>query len=488
MSLYSFIKMNKVGEIPKFKNKFNENLKMGNRFYPIEHAVHYNSVDCFDYLLENTNLKVCNRLMELAVISHNNYYFGKLIEKDINPLSGVKAAISKKFYNMDKLKQLLSHENAKHCPTELTSLFTNLKDAAIINALYDSGVEFREEDIMADVIDHKKLDLVKLLIDKGCNVNIKNTCSYFSYTPLVRACRIGNEKIVKLLLNNGAQVNLESEMYYYDGNRKLKLSPLMTVIMMKAIRDYKYNVNTGIKLAKLLVNNGADVNYETVVGEWTTTHTTHTEKGSVTKHVVQKDKEDMTIMRMAVLTGNAKMIEFLLDKGCILNRSYLPDATKNAHYYRNVSDEDIANVLKIFIRIYGHSIANDCIGNIPLSFHLIEKGLENTIVAIKDHITVSKNEKGQTQLERAIEKCQNITVNALINIGKPNISKIKINDNLRPYAQIRFILNLVYDVYNIKFEKIDEQLKDMIKYIRDYKHEHNDSELNKMIRIYNLQI
>lgn len=485
MSLYSCIKMNKVGELHKFNN-FNEKLTMGNRFYPIEHAIHYDSVDCFNYLLDNTNLKVCDRLMELAVISHNNYYFGKLIDKDIDPISGINIALSKKFYNLDKLKQLLSHENAKHCPTKLTLLFTNLKDLNVINALFDSGAEFREEDIMADVIDHKKSDLVKLLIDKGCNVNTKNTCSYFTYTPLARACRIGNEKIVKLLLDNGAQVDLESEMYYYDGNRKIILSPLMTVIMMKSVGGYKYNVNTGIKLASLLVNNDADVNYKTVVGEWITTHTIYTEKGSTTNHIVQKNKESMTMMRMAVLTSNPKMIEFLLDRGCILDRSYLSDATENANYYRNVSDKEIAGILKIFMRIHGPSVVNDCINGMPLSFHLIEIGLEDSIVAIKEHIVPSKNEKGQTQLERAIEKCQNKSVSALIYIGKPDVNKIEIYDNLRPHTQIRYILNLIYEVHNIKFKTIDKQLKDMIKYIREHKEEDNDNELDKLIRIYNL--
>jgi ankyrin repeat protein len=118
-------------------------------YHPLHLAIHYNKVDCIDYLLSinvNVNVKDCNGIMPLhVVISNNNIKYTTLLLNDINK---------------------------------------NIQDN-YRNTLLSLAILKQNEEI------------VKLSLDNKCDVNISNGVSLFNLS-----CIVGNINIIKLLLNN----------------------------------------------------------------------------------------------------------------------------------------------------------------------------------------------------------------------------------------------------------------------------------------------
>ncbi|MCB1179062.1 MAG: ankyrin repeat domain-containing protein [Leptospiraceae bacterium] len=86
-----------------------------------------------------------------------------------------------------------------------------------------------------------KPDIVELLLKNGAAPNFRNNQGY---SALMKASEIGNEDIITLLIRNGAKVNLTP----IDGTEKLTALHLAII-------------GGKIETTKLLITNGADINY-----------------------------------------------------------------------------------------------------------------------------------------------------------------------------------------------------------------------------------
>ncbi|MCD4783719.1 MAG: ankyrin repeat domain-containing protein [Candidatus Eremiobacteraeota bacterium] len=82
-----------------------------------------------------------------------------------------------------------------------------------------------------------EIEMVKLLIDNGADVNAKNK----GITPLHGAAIGGKTDSVMLLIDNGADVNAKDKKY---GSTPL----------------YDAAINSNLEIAKILLDNGANVN------------------------------------------------------------------------------------------------------------------------------------------------------------------------------------------------------------------------------------
>ena len=81
------------------------------------------------------------------------------------------------------------------------------------------------------------LDLVKLLLERGANVNSQNNI-FYGQTALIRASENGHTEIVKLLSTNGADVNIQ-DIYG------------QTALILSSLRGH-------LEVIKLLLEKGAD--------------------------------------------------------------------------------------------------------------------------------------------------------------------------------------------------------------------------------------
>jgi ankyrin repeat protein len=159
-----------------------------------------------------------------------------------------------------------------------------------------------------------KADTVQLLLQKGADVNSRRERSRFTnitqlkFTPLMTACLYENadNEIIKLLIDNGADINAQS----FLGETALKIA--------SGRRVAKSGVHTGVKdtiIEKLLLDNGADVNI--------------------------RDKRNRTALMEASKVNNIELVKLLLDHGADVNIKDNQDKTA----YMITSDPNIKQFL-----------------------------------------------------------------------------------------------------------------------------------------------
>ena len=192
-------------------------------------------------------------------------------------------------------------------------------------------------------IKENNVNLVKMIINKGANINIISFINNYSdeYSPLMIASKNGNKEIVNLLIKNGANVNLLNSS---------SMSALMTttydrhlitpeqIEVMKILIDAGANPNLSIIenettldrvwgndiASKLLINNGADVNgIEIFSGFTKLMGAAYAGDDIMVKyllnhgadHTFRDYEEDKTALMFAQDRGNNKVIKLLMDAG-----------------------------------------------------------------------------------------------------------------------------------------------------------------------------
>ena len=146
-------------------------------------------------------------------------------------------------------------------------------------------------------------DTVKLLLEKGANINTKDS---EGWTPLHHAARSGNEEIIKLLLERGANVNATNN----NGT---------TALMSAAWRGY-------VEIIKLLFANGADVSAKDNFGE-TALMAAATEGKTNAINLLLEERADVnaksndgeTAIEFAAWAGQANAVVLLLQRGADIN-------------------------------------------------------------------------------------------------------------------------------------------------------------------------
>lgn len=104
-------------------------------------------------------------------------------------------------------------------PLTIASKRTN---AAIVRILLDAGGNVDGVDNLGfahlyHAIYHNRLDIVQLLIDRGCNKHFRNV---ITYTELAAKC--GHVDIVKLLISNGFVATMYHPIYLFNFLSSLK--------------------------------------------------------------------------------------------------------------------------------------------------------------------------------------------------------------------------------------------------------------------------
>ena len=246
--------------------------------------------------------------------------------------------------NIEKLKTILS-ENPGLLDAEDSKGFTPVHSAVV------GGKE----------------DVVKFLIDKGADLNIRNKNGL---TPVFTAIDRGRNNIAKVLIENGADINIKG----YRGSTLLHMaarggdSGLAQVLLDKGakinVRDSRGNTplhmafesnqleNRRFGLIKMLVDNGADVNAKNSAGSTPFILTVQKNFSEIALYMIEKSKDKMevfpngkSLLHWAASAGKTDLVETLLKNGADKNEN-TADGKTPLYYavkYGNKETIDILN-------------------------------------------------------------------------------------------------------------------------------------------------
>ncbi len=171
-------------------------------------------------------------------------------------------------------------------------------------------------------IHENKIDLVKLILDKGADVNLLSFSNNYNneYSPLMIAVENGNKEIVKLLIKNGADVNLVNSS---------SMSALMT-----ATDDRHKTAPLKIEIMKILIHAGANPNLSFIDNETTLDRVWG---NTIASKLLIDNGADVNSIEIfsgfsklmgAAYSGDTKMVEYLLKHGADYTlRDYEEDKT-----------------------------------------------------------------------------------------------------------------------------------------------------------------
>ena len=272
----------KAGNVADVSQYLDTSAKI-NKYYgfgwPLGLAVKHQHLDLVNYLLEkggDPNKSGSPTPLERAVELENREIISLLLEKEAKVRKhAIRKAIEKK--NLDVLENLIAHSEEPFGPkgparTALISI-PNLQTAnfliklgADINAVSESGQSALH--FISDI------EVAKLLVDMGLNANARTEQGnnplhcYYEDTP-------SNLDILAYLIKSGADVNAANDdgetplhamiRYNHVNQVELLLMEGANVHTKDMQSDYPlhsaaWHGEDGIKLAKLLISNGADIN------------------------------------------------------------------------------------------------------------------------------------------------------------------------------------------------------------------------------------
>ena len=149
----------------------------------------------------------------------------------------------KKIKDMDKLHQAIRN-------LEIEKVKSSLKGEVDLKGTMLSVCSSQSEDF------ETQLDLIKMLLKKGANVNEKDKNGV---SPLHRAVRFRSPKVVEFLIKKGADID------YAD--KRNASTPLHKAVVNSGAPSTKGKGKEAIEIIKILLDNGANPNLKNKKGK-----------------------------------------------------------------------------------------------------------------------------------------------------------------------------------------------------------------------------
>ena len=192
---------------------------------------------------------------------------------------------------------------------ELFSFLRDLKDAdkalELLHAGYPLDPLFRDRhgvSVLFYAVQYGNLPLVKLLVEKGCDVNeqLSNL-----YTPLMYAVRNNRIEVVKFLLENGADMEIADKEGW-------------TPLIIAAVSRY-------FPIMRLLIEKGANIHHRSLCNYTTFLHaliegaTLEDVQYLVAKGAAVNDTTVRSVLMEAVKRNELQIVRYLIEQGADVN-------------------------------------------------------------------------------------------------------------------------------------------------------------------------
>ena len=402
--------------------------------------------------------------LQVALYYGNIGAFEILLESGADPNHGkqdrgdTEAAMKPLFYCayhglVEEAKQLLAHKadiNVKYWGGKLSAAYFAVDGGyvEVAELLLQNGADANEnpEDwdlILLAAVSHrdeaKSLAMARLLLDHGARIDEEDNSSSWRSTALSRAAGLESTEVVKLLLDRGADVNhrgTDSESPLYAACYSCRLANVKTLIAAGA------NVNEepddpdnwspihacydNAEIVRTLLDNGADANRLAERQSCLHLAVRNHEPDTVRVLLAHRPKVDLELARaspsddddnytalcLVCLSGNgARIARQLLDAGA--NADHQTELGKRPlDICVEAGSTAVARVLLEY-RIPVDTVDND--GNTPL--HHVSPSTERTLIKLLVRAGVDPwkpNNKGATPLRRAVEVGNSAVVKYLL--------------------------------------------------------------------------
>lgn len=202
--------------------------------------------NALSYAYKNDDLQMIKLLVENGA----NYIYQKNTGVDSDAF--FKDVLEKRIESNDKYNVYLCETGEIYIKTKTFNfnpafIVTNKKNITTsittsLHKLENINKSFRGMTLLMHACKQENVEIIKLLISNGSNINIKDNYKDSGNNALMYACRIGNLKIVELFLSKGAKVDLVNN----SGDNALF-----------CVLQFGKNKN---KIIELLLLHGADIN------------------------------------------------------------------------------------------------------------------------------------------------------------------------------------------------------------------------------------
>jgi ankyrin repeat protein len=162
-------------------------------------------------------------------------------------------------------------------------------------------------------ISENDMDKIKKMYDKGTN---KDTYKGYSCMLLSYAIENGTHDMIELLIDKGLDVSCTQRTQYHDAH------PLLIHVILNARFDRRYD----LKLVKLLIEKGADVNVTTQYGLTPIIVACNSENLEIAKLLIEKGANvnaanhiGKTALHTALDSCDREIVDFLIDNGADVN-------------------------------------------------------------------------------------------------------------------------------------------------------------------------
>jgi len=413
-------------ECNKYKSHINLNIKDLNGEYPIFVAFHYGSVEIFEYLLKyNVDLNVRdnnnNTLLSLTVSSGSKKIFRHLLERKVhinikgnNGVYPLMKAIMKNDYEMVVL--LIEYGIKQNINMNITDINGNtpltlsykLNHKNIFKYLLNY-FDINEKDsngnnILYYVIDNKDIVTMNYLIRNNIDITSKNK-SMISCLDL--AISKGYEILFSLLKNqfiSSMNVNIQ------NSDNEI---PLISIL-----KSNQYSLKEKTYLVDILISKGSDVNYSDKSGNTSLIYAIQYKCLSIVKLLVENGANvnyynpstNKTILKYAVDSGVLDIVKYLV----IYNANLYCSCPKAVPLF----GETIVDINEIYIDIVVYLVPKLKIGDITgnIIYKIIRNGkldLLKSLIMKKLDVNL-KDYEGDSALANAIYYRNEEIVNYLI--------------------------------------------------------------------------
>jgi ankyrin repeat protein len=225
---------------------------------------------------------------------------------------------------------------------EHTGLFKACEDGSldIAKVLVDAGanINFKSKERYTPLffaVQYNRKPIVEYLVSKGVKIDEKN--GQLEHTAMIKACEDGSLDIVKVLVDAGANINLKSKgefsplLYAVENKRK----PIVEYLVSKGVNIDEKNGHLGntalikacefgsLDIAKVLVDAGANINLKSKAGFTPLFYAVQKNHKPVVEYLISKGvnvdekngQEGSSALYQASYDGLLEIVTMLVDAG-----------------------------------------------------------------------------------------------------------------------------------------------------------------------------